>query len=50
MMMLDGRPTEGQNSNGFAPQSSQQQGGFAPQSQPMNHANNFDSFDDDIPF
>ena len=93
MMMLDGRPVEGQQSGGgFAPQSNQmrgsqqpaqqnqnygkqqggyqpqqqaqpmqnqgfnqqprqqQQGGFQPQNQPMNHSNNFDSFDDDIPF
>jgi single-strand DNA-binding protein len=112
MMMLDGRPAEGQQSGGgFAPQSNQmqggqqpaqqqsaqqqggfapqqpqfnqqpqqqpvqqggfqqqpaqqqpaqqqqqpaqqgqQQGGFQPQGQPMNHSNNFDSFDDDIPF
>jgi single-strand DNA-binding protein len=28
----------------------QQQGGFQPQNQPMNHSNNFDQFDDDIPF
>lgn len=91
MMMLDGRPAEGQQQGGFAPQSNQmqgvqqpaqqnqnygqqqggyqpqqqaqpmqnqgfnqqprqQQGGFQPQNQPMNHSNNFDSFDDDIPF
>jgi single-strand DNA-binding protein len=93
MMMLDGRPAEGQQpGGGFAPQPNemqggqqpaqqnqgygqqqgsyqpqqqaqpmqnqgfnqqprqQQQGGFQPQSQPMNHSNNFDSFDDDIPF
>lgn len=43
---------------GFAPQAQpQQQGGFAPQGQPAQQpqaapqpANNFDSFDDDIPF
>jgi single-strand DNA-binding protein len=100
MMMLDGRPAEGQQQGGFAPQPNQmqgqQQGGFAPQQQMTNalqgqpkqqmqspagfnqqqynaqqqqqpvqqggfqpqpmqqgqqpHSNNFDNFDDDIPF
>ena len=35
---------------GFNQQLRQQQGGFQPQNQPMNHSNNFDNFDDDIPF
>lgn len=42
-----------QQQGGFAPQQAQQpqQGGFAPQGQPAPQpANNFDSFDDDIPF
>jgi single-strand DNA-binding protein len=58
MMMLDGRQNSGMN-GGFAPtqQPAQmpavqpQQGGFAPQSQSAQQpANNFDNFDDDIPF
>jgi single-strand DNA-binding protein len=53
MMMLDGRQDSGM-SGGYSPQPQQsaqmpvaqpQQGGFAPQP-----ANNFDNFDDDIPF
>lgn len=54
MMMLDGRPANA----GFTPPAQQsaqlpaaqpQQGGFAPQAAPQ-PANNFDGFDDDIPF
>ena len=49
MMMLDGR----QNDAGFAPpaqlpSAQPRQGGFAPQTQQP--VNNFDNFDDDIPF
>jgi single-strand DNA-binding protein len=59
MMMLDSRPAEGQQQGGFAlqgqpAQRQPQQGGFAPevhkegfQTQSLN---NFDSFDDDVPF
>ena len=62
MMMLDSRPSDGQmgqgnSSGGFTPQQVQMQPsnqtskqGFHRQKQPMDHSNNFDSFDDDIPF
>jgi len=33
MMMLDGRPQDGQQTGGFAPSNRDQQGGFAPQAQ-----------------
>ena len=44
MMMLDGRPANA----GVTPPAQPQQGGFAPQAQQP--SNNFDNFDDDIPF
>jgi single-strand DNA-binding protein len=52
------RPVQQPQQGGFAPQghqpaqrpAQQQQGGFAPQQQAPQPANNFDSFDEDIPF